>query len=955
MPDLALDYLFRSLESERVCKDMSALRETVNQQTIDIYCLMTGFMTVYLVFIELLFQDLIGNVNRSSFVEYSSLFAEQDDILKKSDDIFLWHHSYTRHHTTILSSLRSQMQAAGIKFHSLQLIDTIFSQFYTLHFLETSAQKHQKDHGQFYTPQSVVQFMWMRCMSKQTLRDTLKTGRVPRVLDPCMGIGTFLCEFLTRLVSQSTTTPLLWNDPTMLRTMLSQTIPDALWGVEIDPFACNLGKLNIILHLFPFYKRLVELGECLTPRMINRLRIFCNDTLKLTVESKPVTESGTEAQLWEKEQLEKLRDAALFKFDYVVTNPPYMIRKTGFIAVPDPELYDDSVLGRGSQAYMYFLWICLQRCEETNGQICFITPSQWMVLEFAEELRAWIWQHFEMLEIFQFEPYKVWPKVQTDSLIFNLRKRAPGRVPEQTLFLRHMSRKHNLESIIKSYNIFDRSRLEVQDPLIKYKLTSTEPVDFIHQIPHASFSFLSPTSSVSDQLMNLTKSLPRLCDGEMCLNTSSSCAPLVWNRGPNTNPVYALVVRTRWALGVFGKECCDQWLRPVFYWSGKSSSASRRRKTSGFQTVSKEATFWQDRDPLRLTKKENSPAEAYVPLCRSDPDDTRLSFYSMILVDKDGALQLEEEYKLYGNTANSSALYHYLLDARNALQTTKTDRNIAYCHYSKCGIETPVKIVHPINFGYFTRTQPRQRFFIDTDRRCVTNQCMYFTIKSEYPWQSADFFCGLLNSSTLQFFIRDTCYYDQQGRTRFFGKHMAKIPFTPPRSTIDVEIMAMFVRHLTTARQWIYGIIQLSNTLNVMEQVRGCTWHIPLVDQALLSLCEQRTPNWRIDLFRAPYDANDWINIIIQSESHTRSVGMYEELTRLLKVASLFQYCIDQLVYDIYSIPADLQKGLEQELGLILTETWKNILFEETSVKDHCLTWGLCMEEVAKKIFDKDS
>ncbi|KAF7729743.1 hypothetical protein EC973_003821 [Apophysomyces ossiformis] len=899
VPSAAIQFLLR-LNHTETSNDIDSPRATA--LATELYCLMTGFMTVYLVFIEILLQELLPG---SSLEAYMECFAE-DNVFRLPDDIFLWHHLHSRRQTTILDDLRQRLKVSGIRFRSLQLVDSIFSRFYTTHFLEAAAQKHRKDHGQFYTPQSVVRFMWNRCLSPKDR----KGGHVPRVFDPCMGIGSFLCEFLTGLIDTSLRTPSICNSAERLEQLLHD-IAENVWGVEIDPFAYHLGKLNFMVHLFPLYRRLVDLNRNQIPR-IGRLRLFCNDTLKLTEQHGASLTNVISA--WERDQLRQLRDATI-KFDYIVTNPPYMIRKTGFITVPDPALYDDHVLGgKGTQAYMYFMWIALQRCNENGGQVCLITPSQWMVLEFAEHLRSWIWQHCEMTEIFQFEPYKVWPKVQTDSLIFCLRMRSSSNQITETKFLRHLSRKMTLEDILRSYASFDKRN---PDPLITYKITPTNAT-FVHKSNHASFSFLSPTSSVSDRLVSLTGHLPKLCDGELrTCDTVSPEAPLVWHRGPNTHPVYALVVRTRWALDTFGKDTCERWLRPVFYWSGKSSS------TSADQTSSKEALFWHNRDALRLSK-ENSPAEAYVPFGRVDEQDGKTSFYSMILVDKEGAARLTNEHKEYGDTARDAALHRYLSEARSLLQPNKTDRQLAWCHFNKCGIEIPVKIVHPINFGYFTRTQPRQRFFIDREQQCLTNQCMYFTIKPECNL-SAEYFCGILNSSTLQFFIRDNCYYDQQGRTRFFGKHMARIPFSPPNA-IHAAAMTSCVQDLIATREWIYGIIRLAGLRTTMEKVRRCDWDIREADKALMT--PYNGTDWRQ---RVRLDKTHWIDRQMHEDS-TRSarVSMAEDLTRLLKIASLFQYCIDHMAYAIYNIPVDLQQGLEQELGLALTEAWQETVHAQT-------------------------
>lgn len=355
--------------------------DTQDARSIELYCLMTAFMTVYLCFIKVLIQQ-------QDFDNFMQLFNDHDSLLNQENQPFLWF--YALHHMSLVDDLHKQLTATK-KLHPILIlanIDSIFSKFYTHYFLEISAAKHQKDHGQFYTPQSVLRFMWDRCADVPHLIKLLQqnNARMCRVFDPCLGIGSFLCEFLTRFIKACQFT--VWNDAQRLTQLLLQDIPDHIYGIEIDPFAYQLCKMNMMVHLYPLYQRIHELQVQLPPKSIHRLRLFCNDTLKLNVESNPFWNTET-VDPFEKHWLDQLRDTSNLKFDFIVTNPPYMIRKTGFITQPDPTIYDESKLGGAkiSQAYLYFMWIALQRCDDSNGQVCLITPSQWMVLEFAEQLR----------------------------------------------------------------------------------------------------------------------------------------------------------------------------------------------------------------------------------------------------------------------------------------------------------------------------------------------------------------------------------------------------------------------------------------------------------------------------------------------------------------------------------------------------------------------------------------
>ncbi|ORX96779.1 hypothetical protein K493DRAFT_216871 [Basidiobolus meristosporus CBS 931.73] len=376
-----------------------------------------------------------------------------------------------------------------------------------------------------------------------------------------------------------------------------------------------------------------------------------------------------------------------------------MIRKTGIVSEPDPVLYDTTVLcGKGTQAYSYFIWIALQKLSKA-GILCLITASQWMTLEFADKLRAWMWKNCWLHEFYQFEPYKVWRKVQTDSLIFVVRRKSEDMTDrnqnDQIIFLRYMDRKASLEETLLAYETFIAGPNRKGNALMESKLSTQE-----QKLNGRSFSFLMPNSPTSTSIHALVKGLAGICDASGKAAQWSDDCPLIWHRGPNTNPVYALVVRTEWGRMKFGEENCRKWLRPVFYWNGMANG----------QKEVKEYRFWENKDPYRLSKKEGSPAESYMPVePRTD--------YSLIMVDKAGSNTL-----IANQRSNPTPFYLYLKEAREKLQPTFEDREIAYCGTQKCGVDVPTKIITPINYGYFSKNQPRQRFFIDKSSVCVTNQ-----------------------------------------------------------------------------------------------------------------------------------------------------------------------------------------------------------------------------------------
>ncbi|KAI8986461.1 S-adenosyl-L-methionine-dependent methyltransferase [Pilobolus umbonatus] len=899
----------------------------------ELYYLMTGFMTVYLCFIEGILKGL--------FVNFMQLFSPSDSIFSTSKHHpLLWFYIYHKQSNDRSIVVDIQYQLREIDHHwILSNIDTIFSRFYTLYFLETSVQKHQKDHGQYYTPHSVIQFMWNKCITDDSLLS--RYFNMPRVFDPCLGIGSFLCEFLVRLIDVGRSK--VWDNPERLVNLLTRDIPNNIWGVEIDPFAYELCKINMMVHLFPIYERLLELNIYIPPYSIQRLRLFCNDTLKLHIDSNPYyVEHNDYQDTFEAQSLDLLRDPESLRFDYIVTNPPYMIRKTGFITQPDSLLYDETILGgKGTQAYLYFMWICLQRCDDLHGQICLITPSQWTVLEFAQHLREWIWNHCKIIDMYEFEPYKIWPKVQTDSLVFRIcRRTAILPYADHILYLRYIPKKILLVDLLKKYQEFDYRQPNTKE--IQFRLTSVHEV---LKTKHSSFSFILPSTSCLDELNQITQHLPRLCDGELHgKDCPSDQSPLIWNRGPNTNPVYSLVVKTRWAIDTFGISVYHRWLKPCLYWNGKSSTAPNGG--------GKEGEFWRLRDPSRLVKKETSAAEAYWPFCPLDEVCPSLAYYSMIMVNKEDADTLKVEYEKYGDKSLIANLYNYLRDARIALQANKSEKEIAYCQYSKSGTEFDVKIVHPINCGYFTHSQPRPRFFVDRSRIAVTNQCIYFTIKPDYIWQDPDYFCGLLNCSLIQFFTKVHCCYDQQGRMRFFGRLMAYIPFQPPPSVDFMNTVALFVQGIIVCRAWLYSFVRLTNDTKLMEKIRNFDCHLTYADTSKLRQLD--LVGWKQVIQRDQSLSSllpstcPWISEFVVTSTHADTTFQV-----LLQISSLFQYLIDQMVYSSYEIPIRLQLDIENELNIMEgRKEWGNRV-DLIYIQEHIHTWTDKMIQTAQSFLTR--
>lgn len=344
---------------------------------------MTGFMAIYIAFIQIVFQDMANETSKDFFQDFMGHFECGNDVAIAPDDLFTWY--YWQCWPYLVSDIRQLFQRERCdRFSSMDNIEAILTKLYTQNILAPTAHEHRKNNGQFFTPKSVVQFMWSICLKGNSNSNII--NRLPRVLDPCMGMGAFLCEYVTRLVEKAKEDPEIWNNGAALQSILAQ-LPESMWGVEIDPFVYKLGKLNIMAHVFPLYQQCRALNTSLDGFSIGRLSLFRSNTL-LLVGSDPNPDSTDDAT-WEHEQLLRLRFPDRLSFDYVLANPPYKIQKLVQLVDPAVTSYNDLnvTCSKGNQAYLYFLRFCLQRIHPTNGQLCVITPSQWTIGIYTKPLR----------------------------------------------------------------------------------------------------------------------------------------------------------------------------------------------------------------------------------------------------------------------------------------------------------------------------------------------------------------------------------------------------------------------------------------------------------------------------------------------------------------------------------------------------------------------------------------
>lgn len=174
--------------------------------------------------------------------------------------------------------------------------------------------------GSYYTPDKIASGIAERMH-----------GRGKLFLDPCCGTGQFLIAFAEKYGTA-----------------------ENIWGIDIDPVAVNLAKINLMLMF---------------PDQDIKLNIFCNDSLI----------NYNERLLFD--DIDSLPE-----FDVIATNPPwgshYKKDELARIAFYYPEI-------TSGESFSWFLVKSVRMLKET-GSLCFILPESVMNVRMHSDIRRFM-------------------------------------------------------------------------------------------------------------------------------------------------------------------------------------------------------------------------------------------------------------------------------------------------------------------------------------------------------------------------------------------------------------------------------------------------------------------------------------------------------------------------------------------------------------------------------------
>ncbi len=193
------------------------------------------------------------------------------------------------------------------------IIGTVYNQYV--------AERHKHESGMYFTPPPVVEFMLDRIGYRG--RGILER----KLLDLSCGSGTFLVAAARRLLAahrdywQAQGHP---DIPIEQAEHVIKDLRDALHGIDLNPFACALAEINLLIQVMDLINAGLKTG---VPVHVERFHIYSDDSLSFTLATNSVLADGLSFPVEVLPVTDQIK-AAIGEwsggFDFVVGNPPYV-------------------------------------------------------------------------------------------------------------------------------------------------------------------------------------------------------------------------------------------------------------------------------------------------------------------------------------------------------------------------------------------------------------------------------------------------------------------------------------------------------------------------------------------------------------------------------------------------------------------------------------------------------
>lgn len=272
--------------------------------------------------------------------------------------------------------------------------------------------KKRKEQGIYYTPTFVVDYIVKHALKPvldkcQTIDDLKKI----RVLDPACGSGSFLIKALEVINDKYKE----FHSPGDIYTKI-QILIENLYGVDLDPQAVEIARLNLLINSLDAQTKLPSLSNNI--KNGNSLISGTDEELKKIFgkdwrDKKPFN--------WQEEFPEVFKQGG---FDVIIGNPPYIkefVSEDAFDGLHGSPYYQGKM-----DLWTMFGCVSIDLLKD-KGMVGFIAPNNWVSNAGASIFRNKILKEGELKTFIDFGDYKVFAEAGIQTMIYIFEKQNPAK------------------------------------------------------------------------------------------------------------------------------------------------------------------------------------------------------------------------------------------------------------------------------------------------------------------------------------------------------------------------------------------------------------------------------------------------------------------------------------------------------------------------------------------------
>ncbi|MBV9258210.1 MAG: N-6 DNA methylase [Ktedonobacteraceae bacterium] len=270
--------------------------------------------------------------------------------------------------------------------------------------------KEKRDKGQYYTPSEVIHYI----LDTVGYSGRNVIGSNKRLIDPACGSGSFLVAAAKRLVSAYKGDAEQIEDPAALL----GRIKDNIFGFDINPFACYLAEVNLLIQVLDLIKLAHEKGQ--RPHL-ERFHIYNVDALTPPTGIAYYSYFNTLLAA-ENDQVDQIKSRTAGTpyaqgFAFVVANPPYGASLSDAYKEMLRNNWADVFYGQ-PDTYTFFLKLGINLLSQ-QGKLGFITPNTYLMGTNTQALRNKILTMCRIEQIVDL-PQGIWKDANVDCVLLFL-------------------------------------------------------------------------------------------------------------------------------------------------------------------------------------------------------------------------------------------------------------------------------------------------------------------------------------------------------------------------------------------------------------------------------------------------------------------------------------------------------------------------------------------------------